>query len=216
MASPHEGRSKKGRETAANDLIVKEGFLCKKGGVIKSWSRRYFVLNRQSLCYFKRELNAAEGTDLQPMGRVFLSDVVNIETDGVEKKKSFVFALHTKKRAVLLQASNSEDKEKWISAVRQAMETDNKAEREDPFRRTLRKLKPGKYHIYCFCVRLYCLCVRACTCVCVCVCVCQCWDCSIVHTTSEVKHSSEPYSGKWPLYSLLWLSSAHSVGAQCL
>lgn len=160
MASPHEGRAKKSGETAANNLIVKEGFLCKKGGVIKSWSRRYFVLNRQSLCYFKRELSmsAAEGTGLQPMGRVFLSDVVNIETDGVEKKKLFVFALHTKKRAVLLQASNSEDKDKWISAVRQAMETDNKAEREDPFRRTLRRLKPGK-------------CAVSIPCVCVCVCV---------------------------------------------
>lgn len=123
-------------------MIVKEGFLCKKGGVIKSWSRRYFILNYQCLCYFKRALNEAD-TDLQPMGRVFLSDIVNIETDGVEKKKAFVFALHTKKRAVLLQASNHEDKEKWIEAVKQALETDRKAEREDPFRRTLRRLKPG-------------------------------------------------------------------------
>lgn len=169
MASPQEGRGKKNRESVAVNLIVKEGFLCKKGGVIKSWSRRYFVLNHQSLCYFKRELNAAEDTGLQPMGRVFLSDVVHIETDSVEKKKLFVFALHTKKRAVLLQASNNEDKEKWISAVRQAMDTDNKAEREDPFRRTLRRLKPGKAHCNTVCV-----CVRAC----VCARVCVYWDCT--------------------------------------
>ena len=138
------GQERKGRRKGSVvNLIVKEGFLCKKGGVIKSWSRRYFILNRQCLCYFKRELSLTEDADLQPMGRVFLSDVVNIETDGVEKKKSFVFALHTKKRAVLLQASNDEDKEKWISAIRQALETDSKAEREDPFRRTLRRLRPG-------------------------------------------------------------------------
>lgn len=142
MASPQDGRGRRRQHSAAINLIVKEGFLCKKGGVIKSWSRRYFVLNRQCLCYFKRELNAAE-VDLQPMGRVFLSDVVKIETDGVEKKRAFVFALHTKKRAVLLQASNNEDKEKWIGAIRQALESDNKAEREDPFRKTLRRLKPG-------------------------------------------------------------------------
>ena len=124
-------------------MILKEGYLCKKGGVIKSWSRRYFVLNHQCLCYFKRALNGAADAGLQPLGRVFLSDVVNIETEGVEKRKAFVFALHTKKRGVLLQAANSEDKEKWVEAVKGALETDKKAERDDPFRRTLRKLKPG-------------------------------------------------------------------------
>ena len=125
-------------------MVLKEGYLCKKGGVIKSWSRRYFVLNHQCLCYFKRALNGSEdAARLHPLGRVFLSDIVNIETEGVEKKKAFVFALHTKKRGVLLQAANSDDRDKWVEAVRGALETDKKAEREDPFRRTLRKLKPG-------------------------------------------------------------------------
>ena len=126
-------------------MILKEGYLCKKGGVIKSWSRRYFVLNHQCLCYFKRALNSAEtDSGLQPLGRVFLSDIVDIETEGVEKKRAFVFSLNTKKRGVLLQASNYDDKEKWVDAVRQALETDKRAEREDPFRRTLRKLKSGE------------------------------------------------------------------------
>ena len=143
MASAQEGRARRRRQSAAANLILKEGFLCKKGGVIKSWSRRYFVLNHQCLCYFKRELNGTEDAGLQPMGRVFLSDIVNIETEGVEKKKAFVFALHTKKRGVLLQASNDEDKVKWVEAVRHALESDSKAERDDPFRKTLRRLKPG-------------------------------------------------------------------------
>ena len=104
-------------------MILKEGYLCKKGGVIKSWSRRYFVLNHQCLCYFKRALNSAEAdSGLQPLGRVFLSDIVDIETEGVEKKRAFVFSLNTKKRGVLLQASNYDDKEKWVDAVRQAAE----------------------------------------------------------------------------------------------
>ena len=157
MASPQEGRGRRQRQSAAANLIVKEGFLCKKGGLIKSWSRRYFVLNRQCLCYFKRALSGMEDADLQPMGRVFLSDVVNIETDSVEKKKAFVFALHTRKRGVLLQASNEDDKDKWIAAIRHALESDNKAEKEDPFRKTLRRLKPGEKMCY--------------SCVCVCVCV---------------------------------------------
>lgn len=141
MASPHENRPGKSRSAAVN-LIVKEGFLCKKRGVIKSWSRKYFILNRQSLCYFRREQSTSER--MEPEGRIFLSDVVTIQTDGVEKKKSFVFALHTKKRAVLLQAANNEDRDKWVEAIGHALETDSRAEREDPFRKTLRKLKPGE------------------------------------------------------------------------
>ena len=141
---------RRGRRASAN-LILKEGFLYKKGGVIKSWSRRYFILMHQSLCYFKREFEThaqnQEGLDkLEPLGRIFLSDIVSISTEGVEKKKAFVFALHTKKRAVLLQASNTDDKEKWVEAIRRALETDKEAERKDPFRQTLRKLAPGEHH----------------------------------------------------------------------
>lgn len=135
------------RRRGSANLILKEGFLYKKGGIIKSWSRRYFILNKQSLCYFKREQEVSDGTmqeGLHPLGRVFLSDVVNIETDGAEKKKAFVFALHTKKRAVLLQAANNQDREAWVEAIRRALESEGEAEKKDPFRRTLRKLAPGE------------------------------------------------------------------------
>ncbi len=118
----------------------------KKGGIIKSWSRRFFILNKQSLVYFKREQDISEGQlreDLHPLGRIFLSDVVTIVTDGVEKKRSFVFALHTKKRAVLLQAASNEDRQGWVEAIRRALESEGEAERKDPFRKTLRRLKPG-------------------------------------------------------------------------
>lgn len=127
-----------------SSLSIKEGFLHKKGGIIKSWSRRYFILNKQSLVYFKREQNYDGGKEeLQPLGRVFLSDIVTIVTDGVEKKRAFVFALHTKKRAVLLQASSTDDRVGWVEAIKKAMESEGEAEKKDPFRKTLRRLKPG-------------------------------------------------------------------------
>lgn len=77
------------------------------------------------------------------MGRVFLSDIVDIQTDGVEKRKAFVFALHTRKRAVLLQAANSEDRDKWVHAIHSTLESDKEAEHKDPFRKTLRRLARG-------------------------------------------------------------------------
>ena len=136
------------RRSSSTNLILKEGFLFKKGGLIKSWSRRYFILNRESLCYFKHELQAQQredGGQLEPLGRVFLTDIVSIGTEGVEKKKAFVFALRTPKRAVLLQAANTEDKESWAEAIKRAKDADKEAEKKDPFRRTLRRLAPGTY-----------------------------------------------------------------------
>ena len=144
MASSEGGGRGTGRRRRTANLVLKEGFLYKKGGIIKSWTRRYFILNKQSLCYFRREQEDGSADNLQPLGRIFLSDIVTIETDGVEKRKAFVFALHTKKRSVLLQAANVDDRESWVTAIRRALESEGEAERKDPFRRTLRKLAPGK------------------------------------------------------------------------
>lgn len=105
------------------------------------WSRRYFVLTPQSLCYFRSEMYQRTR---QPLGRIFLSDIVRINTETSEKRKAFVFALHTKKRAVMLQAANTEDKEKWAATVRQSLEQDKEAEKKDPFRKSLRRLTPGE------------------------------------------------------------------------
>ena len=84
------------------------------------------------------------GEKLDPLGRIFLSDIVKIETEGLEKRKAFVFALHTKKRAVLLQAASDDDRDMWVDAIQRTMESDKEAERKDPFRRTLRRLAPGQ------------------------------------------------------------------------
>lgn len=151
------GLGKIGCKRSSSALILKEGFLYKKGHFIKIWSRKYFVLSRESLNYFKRENETQE-----PMGRVFLSDVMNITTEGVDTKRSFVFAVFTKRRCTLLQGSNVEDTENWVRAIREALETDKELERKDPFRKTLRRLEPGS------CVSLY---MRVILCVCsVCVC----------------------------------------------
>ena len=129
----------------SGSIVSKEGFLYKKGGIIKSWSRRYFVLSPQSLCYFRSETHEK----LEPLGRIFLSDIVDISTESTEKKKAFVFVLTTKKRAVLLQGANNEDRHKWVEAIKRAAEHDKEAESKDPFRKSLRRLTPGTYVSMC-------------------------------------------------------------------
>ncbi len=133
-------------------LVVKEGFLNKKGGIIKCWNRRYFMLNKQSLVYFRREQGIDNDTSqtalISPLGRIFLSDVTSIETENVDKKKPFVFSLHTKKRVLLFQAFNSAELNSWVDAIHKTLKTEGEAEKKDPFRRTLRRLAPGiLYHV---------------------------------------------------------------------
>lgn len=135
------------RRRFSSQLIVKEGYLNRRGGIIKSWSRRYFVLNKQSLVYFRREqdINGQSlKSGLSPQGRIFLSDIINIEKEGLESRKTFVFALKTKKRVVLLQAFSDVERDDWVSAIQTTLESEGEAERKDPFRRTLRCLAPGE------------------------------------------------------------------------
>ena len=126
-------------------LVVKEGFLNKKRGILKGWNKRYFMLNKQSLVYFRREQESDAGSlpKFSPMGRIFLSDIVSIDKakDEIECRK---FCLYTKKRVIFLQASTTAERESWLCAIRGALESEGEAEKKDPFRRTLRRLAPGR------------------------------------------------------------------------
>ena len=120
-------------------LTVKEGFLSKKRGILKSWNRKYFILNKQSLVYFKRERETQT-----PQGRLFLSDITKIDKAATDVKRQHVFGLHTKKRIVLLSTSSAAERESWLAAIERALTSEGEAERKDPFRRTLRRLAPGE------------------------------------------------------------------------
>ena len=141
MASKANSRGKP-PSLASSQLMVKEGFLSKKRGIFKSWNRKYFILNKQSLVYFKKEQDG--GSPLTPQGRLFLSDITNIDQAVMDMKKQHVFALHTKKRVVLLSASSAAEKDSWLAAIEGALKSEGEAERKDPFRRTLRRLAPGE------------------------------------------------------------------------
>lgn len=136
------------QKLSSQTLVVKEGFLNKKGGILKGWSRRYFMLNKQSLVYFRKEQEVSADdakSDLRPMGRIFLSDIVSIgATKEGKHRKEFLFTLHTKKRVICLQAFSGAEQGRWVAAIRGALESEGEAEKRDPFRRTLRRLAPGE------------------------------------------------------------------------
>ena len=102
-----------------SSLVVKEGFLNKKGCVLKCWSSKYFMLNKQSLVYFHhREQPLEEGSSLSPQGRIFLSDLVSVERESdAGDKKACQLILHTKKHRVKLQASSQVERDGWVDAI---------------------------------------------------------------------------------------------------
>jgi hypothetical protein len=134
-------------------LVVKEGFLNKKGGMLKVWSRRYFMLNKQSLVYFRKEQDCtAIKSQFRPMGRIFLSDIVSVDAAAAkdaraEQKRAHVFSLQTKKRVTILQACSDDEQREWMDAIYKALQSEGEAEKRDPFRRTLRRLAPGMWII---------------------------------------------------------------------
>ena len=132
------------RRRSSSILLLKEGFLFKRGEIIKKWMRRYCVLNPQCLCYFKKQTLDEE---VEPMGRIFLDDIINVDDEVSAKKKPFCFALNTdnghKRKTIYFHASSNLDRLEWIDHIKRAKEKERKAERDDPFRKTLRKLTKG-------------------------------------------------------------------------
>lgn len=132
------------RKRSSSVLFLKEGFLFKRGEIIKKWVRRYCVLNPQCLCYFKKQ---AHSEDVEPLGRVFLDDIIDIDVEASMKKRPFCFCLHTdnshKRKSIYFNASSDVERNQWISCIKNAKEKERKAERDDPFRKTLKKLTKG-------------------------------------------------------------------------
>lgn len=134
-----------GRKRSSSVLLLKEGYLFKRGEIIKKWVRRYCVLNPQCLCYFKKQTHSSE--DAEPLGRIFLDDIINIDNEVSLRKKPFCFCLHTdnghKRKSIYFHASSDVERKEWIECIKNAKEKERKAERDDPFRKTLKKLTKG-------------------------------------------------------------------------
>ena len=134
----------RGRKASVSATVIKEGFLFKKSDLLK-WQKRFCVLNRESFCYFKNCNRPEQKT--KATGRVFLCDVTDITYDPPGSKKPFVFAMHIQNSShndvILFQAASKEDRDSWKSSISSAREREQAREREDPLRRSMKRLTPG-------------------------------------------------------------------------
>ncbi|XP_045213906.1 rho GTPase-activating protein 24-like isoform X2 [Mercenaria mercenaria] len=129
MSSPAGG----GRQTN------KSGWLRKQGGMVKSWHRRWFVLNADYLFYFAKE------DDVRPLGMIYLpgNKIIQHQANPEEPDKFLfelmpeIYAMNRSKslsyksrnpqrmapnhETFLLSAASDAERQDWIKAIRKVM-----------------------------------------------------------------------------------------------
>ncbi|XP_010868225.2 pleckstrin homology domain-containing family A member 1a isoform X4 [Esox lucius] len=101
-----------GRPTQ-DQTIIKSGYCVKQGAVMKNWKRRYFLLEENSMSYFKSDL------EKEPLRIIPLKEVHKVQ----ECKQSDImmrdnlFEIVTTSRTFYIQADSPEEMHSWIKAV---------------------------------------------------------------------------------------------------
>lgn len=92
-------------------LPYRTGFLVKKGRTNKVWKRRYFVLRRSILAYYKAK------EDAEPAGVIALENCsVSIVDESIRRTHCFIIS--TRYRNYFLQAPDQYDMACWIESIK--------------------------------------------------------------------------------------------------
>jgi copper chaperone CopZ len=86
------------------------GFLTKQGGWVKSWKRRWCVLQDRKLAYFK------DHKDKLPAGVIPLTELTIVQPND-KMGKDNCFELQADKRIYYFYADKLEDMESWMNAL---------------------------------------------------------------------------------------------------
>nr|XP_057913971.1 pleckstrin homology domain-containing family A member 1-like isoform X1 [Doryrhamphus excisus]XP_057913972.1 pleckstrin homology domain-containing family A member 1-like isoform X1 [Doryrhamphus excisus]XP_057913974.1 pleckstrin homology domain-containing family A member 1-like isoform X1 [Doryrhamphus excisus] len=98
---------------AQDNTVIKSGYCVKQGAVMRNWKRRYFLLEENSMSYFKSDL------EKEPLRMIPLKEVHKVQ----ECKQSDImmrdnlFEVVTTSRTFYIQADSPEEMHSWIKAV---------------------------------------------------------------------------------------------------
>jgi len=96
--------------TRSPNILVKQGYLTKKGAKRRNWNTRWFILKHNHLAYYKNP------GDREPKGVIILS---NCKVELSEKvKRTHCFSITAPLRTYYIHAKNSTTQEEWMSAIR--------------------------------------------------------------------------------------------------
>ncbi|KAM5140759.1 pleckstrin homology domain-containing family A member 1 [Mantella aurantiaca] len=97
----------------AEGSMIKAGYCVKQGAVMKNWKRRFFLLDENTIGYFKSE------SDREPLRMIQLREVQKVQ----ECKQSDImlrdnlFEIVTSSRTFFVQADSPEEMHSWIRAI---------------------------------------------------------------------------------------------------
>src|SRR3990167_2754552 len=100
------------RVVVADQEIIKEGSLEKKGAKRRNWNQRWFVLKSKYLFYYNNN------TEKILKGYIYLKNCT-IESS-YNKKKANCFSISTTFRTFLISASTEKEMKEWIQAIKSA------------------------------------------------------------------------------------------------
>lgn len=91
--------------------VVRSGFLTKQGALVKSWKRRYFVLNQNgTMQYFRKE------GDESPAGVIDVPGSV-VEETPMPGGPSFCFSVTTARRRYVISAESPQVRNDWVNVL---------------------------------------------------------------------------------------------------
>ncbi|XP_075697219.1 pleckstrin homology domain-containing family A member 1 isoform X3 [Rhinoderma darwinii] len=116
--------------------IIKAGYCVKQGAVMKTWKRRFFILDENTIGYFKSEM------DRDPLRMIQLREVQKVQ----ECKQSDImmrdnlFEIVTTSRTFYVQADSPEEMHSWIRAISGAIVAQRGPARSAASMRQVRRL----------------------------------------------------------------------------
>uniref|UniRef100_A0A8C4R6E4 Pleckstrin homology domain containing, family A (phosphoinositide binding specific) member 1a n=1 Tax=Eptatretus burgeri TaxID=7764 RepID=A0A8C4R6E4_EPTBU len=118
-SEPEEGAEAKGSHgccssiSGAEAVVIKTGYCVKQGLVMKTWRRRYFVLDENMLRYYKSE------EDKEPIKVVQVKDIKNAKEshNAMASMRDNLFEITTNNRTFLVQADSPLEMKNWICAI---------------------------------------------------------------------------------------------------
>ena len=107
-------------EDERNDLlklkkieIIKKGVMLKKGGIVKSWKRRHFILKSDKYLYYYEKTMENNETLYHLRGS---ADLTNITCIKITEDKAFEIV--TPKRTWYFACQNNDERDQWVQTIK--------------------------------------------------------------------------------------------------
>ncbi|XP_060951354.1 pleckstrin homology domain-containing family A member 1-like [Limanda limanda] len=98
---------------AQDQAVIKAGYCVKQGAVMKTWKRRYFMLEENALSYYKSD------QEREALRVIALKEIHKVQEckQSEPMMRDNLFEMVTSSRTFYIQADSPEDMHSWIKAV---------------------------------------------------------------------------------------------------